>query len=260
MDSPSYQTLLREEFAHRQSRNAGYSFRAFARDLGVAVSTLSEVLNGVKGISVARARKLAKRLALTADLRELFVLSARAQHARSAVERDAAATSLRELTQRPREVQPHTLAIVSWVVEAVLKLSERRGSPLDAESIARSLRASEDVVRFGQRFLTRLGFLEDAPRSRAFLAFLGAGRRINVDYEQLLRRALEANADPHERDRFWREPVLLEARDVDKAARLVERCLEDIKRLETNGPSSQLFYVTTQLFQVSDLDAHQGEP
>ncbi|MCR9159193.1 MAG: hypothetical protein ACE37F_09260 [Nannocystaceae bacterium] len=258
MQSPSYQSLLREELAHRQSRNAGYSFRAFARDLGIAVSTLSEVLGGVKGISAARARKLAKRLGLTADLRELFVLSARAQHARSAVEREAAAASLAELTRAAPKAPPNTLAIVSWVVEAVLKISERRGVVLDVDQVAASLGAPADVVRFARRFLTRLGFLEGTPKSRAFLAFLGAGRRINVDNRQLLRRAIEANERPSPSDRFWREPLLLDARGLAKATALVERCFEDIKRLEDNGPKSDLFYVTTQLFQVSDIE-HHGE-
>ncbi len=244
----SYQSVLLAEFEYRRSRNAGYSLRAFARDLAMAPSSLNEVLNGAKGISTAKARKLAKRLGLSDDIGERFVLSARAQHARAAVDRESAQRELAELAAQDRTPQPRTTTIVSWVAEAVLKLSERRKPELGPEQTAQLLDVPLFTVKFALRFLTRLGFLQDAPPSRAFLAFLGKGRRINVDYEQLLKRAIKANRAEASRDAFLHEPLLLDAQALEKSRRLLERCYEDIKRLETTSARTTLFYLTTQLF------------
>ena len=243
----TYQAILLEEFEYRKSRNSGYSLRAFARDLSMAPSSLNEVLGGSKGLSPARARKLIKRLGLSEDLGELFVLSARAQHARAAVDRQAAARELAELASLEHASQPRTTTIVSWVAEAVLKLSERRGADMDPEHVAQQLDAPVSSVRFALRFLTRLGFMRDAPPSRAFLAYLGERRRVQVDYEQLLTRAIGASREPRPLDAFLHEPLLLDSQAVKKARRLIERCFEDLKRLEGRSGASTLFYVTTQM-------------
>ena len=220
----------------------------------MAPSSLTEVLGGTKGISLAKSKKLVKLLRLSEDLGELFVLSARAQHARAAVDREAADKELAEVTAHGRS-QPRTDAIVSWVTEAVLKLSERRKTRLDAEDLARRLGVPPPSVKFALRFLTRLGFLDSAPPSRAHLAYLGKGRRINVDYEPLLRRAIKATRTPGPRDTFLHEPLLLDPPGHNKALRLLERCIEDIKRLESRGLQSSLFYLTTQLFQAETSEA-----
>ncbi|MEM7157773.1 MAG: hypothetical protein AAF799_33340 [Myxococcota bacterium] len=258
--SLTYQAMLVTEFEYRRSRNSGYSLRAFARDLAMPPSTLNEVLNQRKGISSARARKLARRLGLSHDLAEVFVLSARAQHARAAVDRSAAEAELAALASRGGDRRPKTTTIVGWVTEAVLKLYERRGTQLSVETTAAELKVPTFTVQFALRFLTRLGFLEDAPPSRAFLAYLGKGRRLNVDYEQLLRRATAATREPGSHDVFVHEPLLLDARGVKKAQQLIERCLEDVKRLSRTSRRATLYYLTSQLFQAEFKTTTKGEP
>lgn len=257
--SLSYQAILVEEFEYRKSRNSGYSLRAFARDLAMAPSSLNEVLNGTKGVSPAKAARLVTALRLSGDLGELFVLSVRAQHARAAVDRQTAAAQLAAMTSGAGTRRPRTTTIVSWVVEAVLKLSERRQTDLDPAAMARRLGVSTFSVRFALRYLARLGFLKDAPPSRAFLAYLGKGRRINVDYEQLLKRAKLATREPAPRDAFFHEPLLLDAQAVKKSLRLIERCFEDIKRLETTTRKTTLYYLTTQFFAAETAPDDQGK-
>lgn len=244
----TYQDVLRDELDYRRSRNAGYSLRAFARDLGMAPSSLNEVLGGSKGVSLARARKVARRMGLRDDLRELFVLSARAQHARAAVDREAAAKELEALGQRERPAIPMTETVVGWVTEAVLKLSEQRGADMRPASLASRLRVPAARVRFALRYLGRLGFLRDAPPSRAFLAYLGEGRRLNVDYEQILELARRAFRAPSRTDAFLHEPLLLDAQGARTARRLLQRCIDDILRLESPSAKAKLHYFSAQVF------------
>ena len=57
-----YQDFLLEEFRARRTRNSNYSLRAFARDLDMPASKLSQNLRGLCGISVAKAEKIARKL------------------------------------------------------------------------------------------------------------------------------------------------------------------------------------------------------
>jgi AraC-like DNA-binding protein len=43
-NTSDYRALLASEMMHRKSRNSAYSLRAYARDLGISPSRLSEVL------------------------------------------------------------------------------------------------------------------------------------------------------------------------------------------------------------------------
>ena len=254
----TYQTVLRDELEYRKSRNPGYSLRAFARDLAMAPSSLTEVLGGFKGVSLAKARKLARRLGLREDLREAFVLSARAQHARAVVDRETARKQLEELADRDRPRVPLTTTMVGWVTEAVLKLSERRGIDTEPSALAARLGVPIARTRFALRYLARLGFLRDTPPSRAFLAYLGEGRRLNVDYEQILELARRAHRDADgakDEAIFAHEPLLLDAQGVRKARRLLERCIDDILRLETTSSKARLCYICAQIFGAEQADS-----
>lgn len=89
-----YQDFLLEEFRSRRSRNPHYSLRAFARDLGMPASKLSQNLRGLCGISVAKAEKIAAKLQMRDDEKHLFLALVESQHARSRVARQQAHASL----------------------------------------------------------------------------------------------------------------------------------------------------------------------
>ena len=87
MNYIGYSELLREEFAQRKELNLSYSLRAFARDLKMSPAALSMVLKKKKGISLAKATYVAKKLKLNDDLTAWFCSSVGAKHSRSAAER-----------------------------------------------------------------------------------------------------------------------------------------------------------------------------
>ena len=58
------QEFLVTEFKKRQERNPAYSIRAFSRDIGVAKTTISEAINGLRCLSVANIEILGVNLAL----------------------------------------------------------------------------------------------------------------------------------------------------------------------------------------------------
>lgn len=71
-----YRKILEQSFSARKSKNARFSLRAFANQLGVDVSYLSKLRSGKIILSVDLAAKFATRLRLAADSRRDFILSA----------------------------------------------------------------------------------------------------------------------------------------------------------------------------------------
>jgi transcriptional regulator with XRE-family HTH domain len=60
-----FRERLQAEFAQRRRRNARYSLRAFARDLGTDHSTLSQLLRGRRAFSPHTVALLGRRLGLS---------------------------------------------------------------------------------------------------------------------------------------------------------------------------------------------------
>jgi len=92
--------LVVEHLTLRRRRNARYSLRAFARDLGVSHSTLSGVVSGRRPASARFVRRVATRLGL--DEREASALVDRelATKLAAVVARDGFLPDLREVAVR----------------------------------------------------------------------------------------------------------------------------------------------------------------
>ena len=59
--------LLQSELSHRRNRNSLYSLRAFARDLGIGVGSISEVMSGKRELSKKNIMKVLQNLNLTSE-------------------------------------------------------------------------------------------------------------------------------------------------------------------------------------------------
>ena len=78
-----YQQILRTHLTDRTKHNPRYSLRAFARDLGMSPSRISEILSGKQGLSVQAGALIAKRLGFTDEEQAMFCDLVAASHARS---------------------------------------------------------------------------------------------------------------------------------------------------------------------------------
>src|SRR5690348_6153125 len=70
-----YISKLKESLSMRQRMNPSYSLRAFARDLEVDSSTLSQIMNGKRSIPAKNSKILAAKLSLSPKESTLFVES-----------------------------------------------------------------------------------------------------------------------------------------------------------------------------------------
>jgi plasmid maintenance system antidote protein VapI len=109
----NYRDFILRELERRQKKNPSYSLRAFARDLEMPSSRLSEILNRKMGLSEARAINLAERLNLSQPEKEYFIDLALSEHARSAVMKEMALRRVKARTELMSTIETRDLSGLS---------------------------------------------------------------------------------------------------------------------------------------------------
>ena len=249
MNAYDYRTRLKDELELRQGRNAFYSLRAFARDLGLSPARLSEILAGKKGLSAPAAHDVAQRLELDSDESSLFVLSAEGLHGRSRTSKTSAQAKLKQALELGAHSKQKLTTIVGWSSDAILKMSQRDGFVENTEAIAKALDIPQHFASGALRFLTRLGLLKNVPREKAYIAHRAEGKRLNIDYEQILEQARKSLLAIRRReDLFEHEALLIEDQDLKRAKAVIAKCFSDLRKLESKRKNAKTYFVATQLF------------
>lgn len=156
-----YRRYLREAFDLRSSRNKSYSLRAFARDLGLAVSTLTELLNGKYGLSPERAVSVAKNLNLNDLQTQHFSNLVAMKYARKAEDKERARLAVEERLATPsQELTTDQFKTVSeWHHLAILELAELKGFVSDPVWMSKRLGLTLEVVQESLDRMERLGLI-----------------------------------------------------------------------------------------------------
>jgi uncharacterized protein (TIGR02147 family) len=96
--------FLKSELERRKSHDPKYSLRAFARDLGVSSSRLSEFLQRNDGMNAQTANKIAKALQLSFNEKQYLQLLIKSFAGRSAADRENAKKTLAEILEKKKYV------------------------------------------------------------------------------------------------------------------------------------------------------------
>lgn len=159
-----YRLILKEELDSRCSQNPRYSLRAFARDLNLAPSRLSEILNNKQGLSRKAAEKIAGHLGYQTEERDYFLDLVTASHARNHKDREIAKIRLlKHKTEHERfyQLRVDTFKIISdWYHLGILELINLKGFRNDPEWIARKLKITPIQVELAFDRLKRVKLIE----------------------------------------------------------------------------------------------------
>lgn len=159
----NYRYILNEILEERSAANSAYSLRSYARDLGVAPSTLSEVLSGKKGLSTTLANSIAKKLRLPDWEVNYFCDLVAKEHAKSPKARSEAKERLKaRKTENHVHVinQRATKALTSWMDLAILELTHLKSFKPSISWIAKKLNMEEARVSASVKRLEEAKLLE----------------------------------------------------------------------------------------------------
>lgn len=143
MNYISYHDILKERFEKRQLLNSSYSLRAFARDLGISVPRLSQILNGKLGLSIKAAKLIAERLKLSEEEFTWFNASVGSQHSRKFKERENYKNKIEKYKSETKAYSQihmeYFKVIADWYHFAILELTALKEFKNDTKWIAKTL-------------------------------------------------------------------------------------------------------------------------
>ena len=143
-----YRIVLLDELAERKGRRPHYSVRAFARDLGISTTCMSNVLSKKRHLSKKNALRVADKLSLSPDQTR--------QMMRQISERTTDDTP--PLSQLRLEEDAFRL-MSDWFYFALLSLARLKGCKSDPQWISRRIDISAQEAEAAIARLLRLGLI-----------------------------------------------------------------------------------------------------
>ena len=256
-----YRKFLRDELLRRQNKNRSYSLRAFARDLGMSSSRLSEILNGKVGVSETRAAVLAKRLQLNPEDSSLFVDLVESEHARSSILRAAAAERVKSRFSNVPVIKEEEMHLMSdWYHLPLLELVSLQNIQQSPEVFAQKLNLDVKTVEDSLALLVRLGYLQkqDSKWIVTEPAFTTSNNipspAIKRYHDQMLAKSRQAllEKDPTERD-FTSMVFAMDSDQLEYA----KKKLRDFRRtlvqeLDAFPRKDKVYYLSMNMFSLTE--------
>ncbi len=262
--SLQYQDFLLEEFRARRSRNPNYSLRAFARDLGMPASKLSQNLRGLCGISVAKAETIADKLQLREDNRQLFLALVESQHARSRVARQQAATSLEHIRRdKMDELSLEKFTVVrDWYHMAILEMIDIAGFKPDFSWMSSRLDLPVEILKEAVQRLQDVGLMKVEEGGRWLQINrdleLPSGlpsRSVREHHKQILTKAIVAVDEvPVEAREYSSHTFAVAKAAVPELKGLVREFQRKVARLSQQGEKDEVYQLSIQLFPLLEKE------
>lgn len=258
----SYRELLKKEFVDRQARNARYSLRAFARDVDLSVSRLSEIFSGSSNLSVASAKKVSTLLGYSKFESSYFCDLVEIASSRNLVSRKAAELRLRNRSnvQNLRLSKELFSLISEWHHFAILELSTFEDYEDKPAWIADMLQISEVQAKVSLQKMERLGLMERNKDGKLIakneFTFTPDGipsRALRYAHEQLIQLGLKSlHRDSIEIRDFSNMMISVSEDQMEDARDAIRNFRRKFReKLPKSTQKKRLYSLAIQLFPIS---------
>lgn len=252
--------LLRSHYELRHEKNPAYSYRAFARDLRISRSQLSDILKGRSGASAKSIRSIAKGLEFSAPEYEFCLALSQRQFARAAARRVVAEQKIAELTFKSKTVKiEHDVfkAASDWLHFAILELSLLRDFSDSTEWISQKLGCAQGEIKEAVARLLRLGLakIEDGKLQTSTAMAAGGdvpSEAIRKFHRQVLDKA-GAAIEQQSIDRRFLSSYFISLRkdQIPRATEKIKNFLDDFAtEFDNTQDKDQLYALSLQFFDL----------
>jgi len=268
LQTMDYRELIKQGFDQRSARNPQYSFRAYARDIGISHTSLSHILVKKQGLSKTKAIKIANKLGLNPDEQEYFLTLIESEHARSTKQREIAQKRLKSFQPQSNDPQTplHGLSleafktIAEWYHFAILEIIETEGFEQNPtyEWIATELDLSLLVVKAAVDRLKKLEYIvEDSGKLRRIDGYIATPSGIPSEalkkrHTQILQKAITALhfQSIDERD-FSSVTMPISLDDISWVKEEIKKFRRELaKKLSQSSKKQKVYNLSIQLFSL----------
>ena len=260
----SYRDIIRRTLADRIALNSLYSLRALARDLGLAASRLSEILNGKQGLSLRTAEAIAQKLRLSDEETRFFLNSVESLHSRTPERRQEA--FLRMSQEQPpirfQEIsEDYFRAIADPMHVAFIYLTELANFESDDEWIAKKLATTVDIVADVKSRLIRVGLvsIDESGNIQAvdgYYSVLGGppSKAVRQFHKSVGERAILAlESQPVSARDFSASIVPASSQDIEKIRELTKEYRQNVIRiLNSSTEKDSVYCLAVHYFKLTE--------
>lgn len=249
-----YINKLKDGLCVRQQGNPRYSLRAFARDLNVDSSTLSQIMNGKRPIPAKIARDVARKLELDPKETTLFVESIN----RSQTSIDD--IKIAPLDQRFMLDESYFKVIAEWEHYAVLDLFELEDFKPTIEYVekklnltnSRALQVLANLEVCGLLVKEKSGYKKSHPDIRTTED--SRGEALNQAHlEELELAAVKLKEIEKEFRDFSSATYALDPEKMDEAKTIIREFRQKMGSLLKTGEKKEVYMLAIQFYPLTDL-------
>jgi uncharacterized protein (TIGR02147 family) len=256
----NYRDFIVKELKRRQALNPAYSLRAFARDLNVTISRISEVLTGKTGLSVERALHIAQVFEWEEDQTSLFIDLVESEHNRSPLGRKLAKERLALRTTQARILPQEEFSLISeWYYVPMIELLQTKPGNYSPAFLGQRLglderTATEAIMKLQQ--LKLIEWKEDALVATNKVRTTPKGIRSEATrkfHKQILKKAEAAiDTQPLEKRSITSAVMAVDQAQLQKIQeRIREFRNELMKEIESAPAKNAVYCMSLNFFEMT---------
>lgn len=261
----NYRVYLKSVLAGRQRSNPAYSMRAFAQQMGLGQSAVSQVLAGKKNISLETANRIAAKLGLNESEAEYLRILIQIETTKdldlkkSLLARAQALNPQREARELSVDL---FCTIADWYHLVIKNMTGLKNFTFTAESIAKRLNISKLEAETAIERLLRLEMIEAHPtragkyqKVKNYTVTRSAvpNEALRRFHKQMMQKAMESLETQTPKEKFvGSETFAISNEQLPKAFAYADEFLKKMASLadESSSPTN-VYHVGTQFFNLT---------
>lgn len=251
-----FQIFLEKALKRKKEKNPAYSLRAFAKQLGISPSSLSEILKGQRRVSIKIAERIINQLDLTSIERASILkdFQEKDSHQKKIQYRQ----KLKEKKEFLKMASNQFQLISNWVHLAILSLIKTKNFQYDTQWIAKRLSTTNKNIEKAIKRLIDLELIQEQNNS-----LIRTSSLIRIDSksaDQILRKSYINDMDlaksklnttkVYERD-FTSMTLPSDPELIPKAKEIIRNAHLQLEELMESGRSTEVYKFSTQLYPLS---------
>jgi len=239
--------LLKNELAVRKSKNPSYSLRAFARNLGIGSTSLSDALANKRKLSKTNLERIVEKLNLSPAQKEMLFL----EHSQG------------KKVERPPHLEVNEdmfRLIADWYYLGILSLARTKGAKFEVNWVARRLGIEKLQAEVALTRLERLKLIENRrgclrrtsePISTTREIASKAIRKHHMDNLELARTSLED--EKVESREFSSVTMAINPKNLKKAKDYLMKVKDRVCEILEQGELKEVYTLSFKLFPLTDV-------
>jgi uncharacterized protein (TIGR02147 family) len=259
-DQDDYRALLSSELERRQARNAAYSARAFAKQIGVSAPFLAQLMRKERALSETKAQAVAAALGWSKPLQTLFVLLVRLEKAGGPEASAALREQIEAVRRRPADFESLDLdafrLVSDWYHFAIVELCDAAAVPDDPDAVGARLNLDAESAKRAIARLKRIGLIvaRDGRLHKAKANYATADvpsaaiRKFHLGSIEQAKRAL-VRQPIGDRD-FSSVTMAIDPDRIARAKEMIRDFRRDLMAFLEGGTRRAVYQMSVQLFRL----------